>query len=367
MQERPGQIGDYWLTQRPGSRQWCRTWYDPKSRQTRRASLGTDDFQQGKLKLWEWFAEHGRLGKQAAQVTPLAQVLVRYWEQHGKALASAEQIKVSLRYWNEWWGEAMVSEVTKARQREFVKWLYASGEKRRSDGYVKRILTDGKSALSWAWKEGEIDAAPFILPGTDSPARDRVLTPAESGALWLATEHPHERMMLALLFGTLARPEAALALQRGFVDFERWLLAQNPPGRPQTKKYRPTVPVAGCLRQWLQEAPDGPLVQWRGKQIASFKTAFRKLRATAGLGEDVVPKTIRHTMATELRAANVPEAEIQGFMGHKAFSGKTEVYAKYRPDYLGEAVGAIDRYMDRVRASCVLAMLSISDQSHASI
>lgn len=366
MQERPGQIGDYWLSKRPGSEQWCRTWYDAGTRQTRRTSLGTTDFQEGKLKLWEWFAEHGRLGKQAAQTTPLAQVLVRYWEQHAKTLASAEQIKLSLRYWNEWWKEATVAEITKHRQREFVKWLHTGGDKPRSDGYVKRILTDGKSALSWAWKEGELDSVPFIIPGTDSPARDRILTEAESAALWLATEHPHERMMLALLFGTLARPEAALELHREFVDFNRWLLAQNPSGRKQTKKYRPTVPVAGFLRQILKDAPDGPLVQWRGKPIASFKTAFRSVRAKAGLGQDVVPKTIRHTMATELRAADVPEAEIQGFLGHKAFSGKTEVYAKYRPDYLGEAVAAIDGYMGRVRASCVLALLILRSQSHAS-
>lgn len=367
MQERLGQIGDYWLSKRPGSEQWCRTWYDPKTRQTRRASVGAVDLQQAKLRLWEWHAKHGRLNKQAAEAMPLAQVLVRYWEQHGSKAASSEQIKVSLGYWTEYFGEAVVSEITKARQRQFVEWLEQGGKKRRSDGYIKRILTDGKSALNWAWKEGEIESVPFILPGTDSPARDRVLTPAESAALWLAAELPHERMMLALLYGTLARPEAALDVTREMVDFDRWLMAQNPPGRKQTKKYRPVVPVAGFLRGELERAPAGPLVAWRGKPIASFKTAFRKLRARAELGDEVVPKTIRHTMATELRAAGVPEAEIQGFMGHKAFSGKTEVYAKYRPDYLGEAVGAIDRYMGRVRASCVLALVCLNAQSDLSI
>lgn len=354
MQERPGQIGDYWLSKRPGSEQWCRTWYDAKSRQTRRASLGAVDFQQGKLKLWEWFAQYGRQNKQEATETPLAQVLVRYWEQHAKTLASAEVIKVSLRYWTEFFGADMVSDVTKHRQREFVKWLHASGKNPRSDGYIKRILTDGKSALNWAWKEGEIESVPFVLPGTDSPARDRVLTADESGALWRAAQRPHEQMMLALLFCTLARPEAALALRKEWADLDRRLLAQNPPGRRQTKKYRPTVPVCDYLLPWLLDAPDGPLVEWKGQPIASFKTAWRRMRKDAGLGQDVVPKTIRHTMATELRAAGVPEAEIQGFLGHKAFGGKTEVYAKYRPDYLGEATAAIDAYMARVRASCVL-------------
>jgi integrase len=356
MQERPGQIGDYWLSQRRGSAHWCRTWYDTATRQTRRESLGTTDFQEGKLALYEWFTRHGKIGdkKQAAADTPLALVLLRYYEQHGRTLASAEMIRMSLGYWTEFFGEDTVREVTPARQREFIAWLEKGGERGpRSKGYIKRILTDGKSALNRAHREGEIDAVPFVVPGEDSPARDRVLTVAESAALWRAADQPHTRMFLALAYGLLARPEAVLGLTRGSVDFGRWLVTQNPPGRKQTKKFRPVVPVAEFLRPMLEAAPEGPLVEWHGKPIASFKTAWRKLRARAGLEAAVVAKTIRHTMATELRAANVPEAEIQGFLGHKAFGGKTEVYAKYRPDYLGEATAAIDAYMARVLAACV--------------
>lgn len=360
MQERPGQIGDYWLSQRPGSVQWCRTWYDESARQTKRASLGTADFQEGKLKLWEWFAKHGRQDKQPANVTPLPLVLARYYEQHAAALPSAAVVRQSLGYWTEFFGDVLVSEVTPLRQQQFIAWLRTSGKRPKSDGYIKRILTDGKSALNRAYRFGEIESVPYIIPGEDSPARDRVLSVDESAALWRAARLPHESMFLALAFGSLARPEAVLGLTRASVEFERWLLVQNPPGRKQTKKYRPTVPVADFLRPILTDAPHGPLVEWHGKPIASFKTAWRKLRARAGLGKDVVPKTIRHTMATELRAANVPEAEIQGFLGHRAFGGKTEVYAKYRPDYLGEATAAIDAYMGRVRASCVL----VSEPNH---
>jgi len=362
MQERPGQIGDYWLSKRRGSQQWCRTWYDAATRQTRRESLGTADFQEGKLRLWEWFAKHGRIGQQQPQDAALAMVLVRYWERHACNLPSAEFAKIALRYWSDFWGEATVSEVTAARQREFVKHLAASG---KSPGYIKRILTVGKAALNYAYREGEIASVPYILPGEDGEARDRVLTVGESAALWLVTTLPHERMMLALLFGTMARPEAALDLRREFVDFDRWLLTQNPPGRRQTRKYRPVVPVAHFLRPALLAAPEGPLVQWRGKPIASFKTAWRALRRRAGLGPEVVAKTIRHTVATELRAAGVPEAEIQGMLGHKAYSGRTEVYAKYRPDYLGQALAVIDGYVERVRVTCVLALLILANQSDA--
>ncbi len=352
MQERVGQIGDYWLSKRPGSDKWCRTWYDPVARQTKRASIGTSDLQAAQLKLAEWVVAHATMGRQAARDVALGQVLVRYWHRKGKDLASAEVTKIALGYWSEFFGEATVTEVTAARQREFIVWLAGQRTPPLSPGYIKRILGIGKAALNDAYKEGELDTVPYILPGEDGEPNDLVLTLEQSVAVWRAAELPHERMMLALLYGTLARPEAALALRREFVDFDRRLLTQNPPGRKQTRKYRPVVPVCDFLLPWLADAEPGSLVTWRGKPIASFKTAWRKMRDRAGLPKEAVPKTIRHTMATELRAAGVPEAEIQGFLGHRAYGGKTEVYAKYRPDYLGHAVQAIDAYM--LRLNCVL-------------
>lgn len=354
MQERPGQIGDYWLSKRRGSEQWCRTWFDTDTRQTRRASLGTDDFQAAKLALWEWFSKHGRVAKQDAASAPLELVLVRYWQQYAHALPSAEMARIALAYWSQFWAGATVGEVLPPRQRQFMAWLKSQRTPPLSDGYIKRVMGVGKAALNWAWKEGELSSAPYVVLGRDSPAKELVFTVAQSQAIWDAATQPHERMYLALAYGTLARPEAILELTRESVDFRRRLLVQNPPGRPQTKKYRPTVPLCDFLMPWLLEAPAGPLVQWRGKPIDSFKTAWRRIRASAGLPKEAVPKTIRHTMATHLRESGVPEPEIQGFLGHKAYSGKTEVYAKYRPEYLREAAAAVDRYMAGLRVNCVL-------------
>lgn len=278
-------------------------------------------------------------------------MFVRYYQQHGEALQSAEMARVALGYWSDFFAGATVAEVTPQRQREFIGWLKARG---LSDGYVKRIMTVGKSALNRAYKEGEIDTVPYVIPGQDGPARDVVLTIDQSAALWNAAELPHERMYLALAYGLASRPETILDLERRFVDFRRRLIDTNPPGRRQTRKYRPVAPVGAFLLPWLEQAQDGPLVTWRGKPIDSFKTAWRKMRARAKLPRHVVAKDIRHTMATEMRAQAVPEAEINGFIGHRAYGGKTEVYAKYRPDYLGHAVAVIDGYMDRLRARCVL-------------
>ncbi|MBS0556757.1 MAG: tyrosine-type recombinase/integrase [Proteobacteria bacterium] len=151
----------------------------------------------------------------------------------------------------------------------------------------------------------------------------------------------------------MSRPEAILDLKREMVDFDRRLFDTNPKARIQTKKHRPVVPVVDELLPWLEYAPNGYLVRWRNQPIQSFKTAWRAIRRRARLGADVYAKTIRHTMATELRAAGVPEAEVQGFLGHRAYTGSTEIYAKYRPDYLGKAAGVVNSYLLRLRSSCV--------------
>ena len=257
--------------------------------------------------------------------------------------------RIALGYWSDYFGSMMADEVTPQEQRKFVKWLCR--DKPRSDGYIKRILTVGKAAFSRAVREGELKTAPAIITWQDGEAKDRVLTVEESRALWQSAKQPHERMFLALAYGLLARPEAILDLTREMVDFDRKLIAQNPIGRKQTRKYRPTVPVADFLLPMLTQAESGHLVQYRGQPIKSFKTAFRRMRRDSGLGQDVVAKTIRHTMATYLRTRGVNEPEIQGFLGHRAFSGKTEIYAKYRPDYLGSARVCVDEYMALVMAT----------------
>ncbi len=95
---------------------------------------------------------------------------------------------------------------------------------------------------------------------------------------------------------------------------------------------------------WLSGC-DGPrYVLYHREPVASVKKSFAKIAAAVGL-KNVSPYCFRHTMATELRARGVPEWEVKGMLGHKSKEARTtERYAKYRPDYLSQAVRAIDDY-----------------------
>ena len=64
----------------------------------------------------------------------------------------------------------------------------------------------------------------------------------------------HVRVFLALAIGTAARPEAILQLNRFQCDLERGTINLNPPGRVQTKKRRPILPMPDWLRPWVEAA-----------------------------------------------------------------------------------------------------------------
>jgi integrase len=63
-----------------------------------------------------------------------------------------------------------------------------------------------------------------------------------------------------------------------------------------------------ALRPWV-EAAAGHLVTYHDKPVRKINAVWRIARRAAGLDKDFVPYTIRHTMASELRAHGVPELE----------------------------------------------------------
>lgn len=346
MSDRPGQIGEFWLSQnRHGT--WCRTWFDHRTRQTRRAALGADDFESAMIALARWYTLNEGLDHEKPADVPLSVVLERYVERHAKVLPSYKEAKRAAKYIGEHFGAAaMVASLTVNAQAGFEVALRDKG---LSDGYIRRVQTTLKAAVNLAYRNQEIASAPFVRLTTSNAERTRLLTLDEAAALFNAEPPEHLFGFLLLAFNTLSRPEALLELQPFQVDLERRLIHLNPSGRRQTKKYRPVVPITDTLLPWLEaHRTQRYLVQWHEEQaepMESIKKAWRLLRARAKLSADVVPYTIRHTMASELRRRGVPAWEVSGILGHRV-QRTSEVYAKFAPDYLGKAAAAIDDYMN---------------------
>ena len=278
---------------------------------------------------------------------PLETVLVRYFEKQAKESASSTQVKIALRLWSEFFAGNVVSELTQEKIEAFIDWLRG---KDYSNGYINRTLAPGRAALNRAVKRQELKSAPFIPALEPGEPRDVRLNQNEVAALFDVCEEPHLLMFLMLAFNTLSRPAALLELKKDQIDFEKRLIDLNPPGRKQTKKFRPTVPITNALLPWLEKADEGNLVSYWGKPIKSVRRGFSAIRDRAGLGKKVSPYAIRHTMAIELRSRGVPPWEVAGILGHRSGGyNTTEIYAKYDPDYLSKSVVAIDAYFAEIR------------------
>jgi integrase len=246
-----------------------------------------------------------------------------------------------------------VAGITIQEQERFVRHLRERG---LAKGPIKRTIGVLGAAMRRAYNTNQLAAVPAVLKPTyfgPDAERQRLLSMDEVKAMWDAEMPEYIRVFLALANNTAARPEAILELRGNQDDLERRLLHLNPCGRIQTKKYRPTLPISNTLLPYL-DANRVYQVQWKKNQkrpLGSPKKAWASLREQAGLDRDVVPYTIRHTMATELRRRGVPEWECRGFMGHRS-GGVTERYAKFQPDHLSAAVKAIDAYCVELDAIC---------------
>jgi integrase len=153
-----------------------------------------------------------------------------------------------------------------------------------------------------------------------------------------------------LMIGTACRPEAALAFDP-LVQWNDGLVDTHPEGAPRTKKHNPVVAAAPSLAAML----DG----WRKERLAerepqpppkSRGTAWRTMRRALGLPDGYIPKTIRHTVATELRRRGMPSEQLSVLLGHRPVDMErmTAVYAKYDPHYLAEAVAALQALLTEV-------------------
>ncbi len=243
--EQPGRIGDYWLSRRPNSAHWCRTWFDAGTRQTRRASLGIDDFDAARVALAQWLTLNVTLRQQHPRDVPLATVFARYYQNHAAATRSAGINRRNLYLMLTALPEGItVGELTLDQQHRASAKMHET----HGAGTVKRCFAIAKAAVNWAWQNGELDRPIPFLAIREGAGRERVLSVEELARLWSTDMPDHVRVFLALMTGTAARPEAVLELTRFQCDLDRGTINLNPPNRIQTKKRRPIVPMASWLR-----------------------------------------------------------------------------------------------------------------------
>ena len=285
----------------------------------------------------EIILERLELRQEAPAEVPLTVLLDRYYEQRGKESASKDTAKRAIALWREHWGDgATIADLTVSRQEAFVRWL---SERGYSDGYVRRVVGVGQTALNRARKRQEVADVPFVELPPGGEAFAHKASRAQLVALLNAPMAEHLWTYCLIRLNTGCRGDAALDLQPFQVDFDTSTIRLNPAGRRQTKKRRPVVPLTKALRAHLLTQPGPFYAGWHGAKTASIKTTWRKLRGDAKLPAWFAPKVLRHTVASELRRRGVPAWDVAGLMGHTG-GAVTEGYAKFDGAKVAKALDA---------------------------
>jgi len=332
-----------------------------------RRSTGSRDLDGAKRRARELILELADIRDAQPAAALVSAVLERYYLRHGKKIPSASTIKRSVKLWSTFFRTETVADLTPDAQRDFRRWLEDQGY---SQGYVRRVIGDGKAAINRAWQDGELTSAPFIrLPamGASYPHYARF----EQLVTFLNAPMPDHLFLYCMIrLNTGCRGDAARDLQPFQVDDHAKLIDLNPAGRIQTKKFRPVVPLTAFLEAHLQartpvrverdrsgrrrrpRRDDGTYVQWNGKKLSSVRRAWNEAREAAGLPLWFQPKILRHTVGTELRRRGVPGWDVSGQLGHKKGESAptTENYAKFDPDYLAKAKAAFEAWMGELAA-----------------
>ncbi len=334
------------LIKRSGSPRWYITWTE--GRRSRRVPTGTEDHGEA-LKVLHLFAlEHDKAPEVRPEEMPIATVLGKYYDERASKLPSAETAMIAINRLNAFYGIAPVSVIDTASNERYQIQRLAEGVTWQTINRERMVLRAGLnhsrkyhglklSPYVPTIREGDPDASP-VEP------RGRPLTIPEMAALYRSAKSEHVRLFFLVLLGTMCRPDAARDLRiSGQLDFRQGVVDLNPKGRKQTKKYRPTVPMAAFIHQAFKGVKREFAIEYHGERIASTKTAWRRLRADAGLGPDVNPYSIRHTVSRELRRRRVPGEQIELMLGHRRPDRTTQIYAPYDPDYCRDAIRAIER------------------------
>lgn len=214
---------------------------------------------------------------------------------------------------------------------------YIAYRKGKKNNTIRRELDLLRSAIRFHDKN---TPARFLYP-KPNPPKDRYLTKLEYNRLLNAASTPHVRLFIILALGTAARSGAILELKWRQVDFDRKMVDL---GQGEKNKMRAKVPMTDLVYKALTlaytEKQTEYVIEYMGDRIRSIKKSFKRTALKAGI-DDISPHTLRHTAAVWLAESGVPMSEISQYLGHNNTRITEKVYARYSPDYLRKAAGAL--------------------------
>lgn len=411
------ELGPFWLWYRRDRDDWNICWLD--GRVTRRASTGVggdernppEPAKEALIDHWTAWRARAEAIAPSGPLPPgevlLADLTADWLQQHVANLEAPERYLDSVEILETYWSlldrdrllpePFTVSAVTNGLVDGFIAWRAAGGA---SPPTISRDLAALRGPINWGLRPeiGRLITAPRIrdVKGRKRPKElewdpEQVATLLEVARQSIDRAHVHLFMMIML--STHARVEATLELDAD-TQLRGNLIHFLRPGKEQTRKRRPIVPVCPTLAPWL-EGLSGKVIRYRvptsektraagggeflerptsdiGNAFAGVLLAAHEARPDLGfaaqdldkagdliwlpprrkLGEtDARPKmkpigtpnTLRHTIHTWHKRFGVPDAQIDAAAGHSE-EGTGANYTHLRPEYLREFIASTETF-----------------------
>jgi integrase len=219
------------------------------------------------------------------------------------------------------------------------------------DSTIIRELSGAlRPAIRHAIQQRRLVPGEYYVPVPSAPpGRDYWITRAQAAKLlWESRRDRRARLHLPLYaliaLYTGQRRGAILDLSWKQVDLVHGRIDFNPPGRVQTKKRRPIIPIPrglfAALRRAQKRTTCDFVIAYRGAQVRDVKTGFNSAAERAGI-PDCTSHTLRHTAGTWMAQRGVQLREIAGYLGHSE-ARTTELYAHHHPDFMKAARAAFE-------------------------
>ena len=407
------ELGGYYL-ERPHPEHlgfWYACRYDPGTRQVRRRSLKTTDFEEAKVRLAALVASApgsaNRVGPPGPEQILSVAALKAYLDERGSHIASEDAAERAVELFTDYLAsigkiDASVAFWTPARQLELAKWC--AEKHRHSAGYIERLFNVMRSAFNDAcvikirldavgnevetalmshapkivWKREAIATELKIPARRPRPA---TLSVEQMAGMLDSLKTPHLFRFAMMSLCTWARPQAIIDFDPATqVDWNGRLIDLAPIGWVPTKKRRPRQPLTGCLAGWLpvwnkedearrvaalaedRTPPELGLIVYKGKRVATVKRAFRRIGTELGL-MGFSQYSLRHFMADQTKKLfrNVPREHRSLWMGHVVRDGSrtTANYESDDPEMLTDVALATDCVIALIQQHCARRLFAV--------
>lgn len=267
-----------------------------------------------------------------------------------KALASSWVIELSLRKFNDVFGELIISKIRPSDIENYQAMRLKAG---KAPATVDHEIGKTRTMIIKAFDNGLVSgdtlrtfkkAKKTLKKGSD--VRDRILTQDEFERLRQHAER-HIKDILTMAYYTGMRRGEILSLTWDKVDMKDRFINLDPEDTKDNEKR--SIPICDELYNTLKSIPrnirDRHVFTFRGKPIKNTKKGLRGAceRAEIVYGRDVkggfILHDCRHTFNTNMRRAGVAESVIMAITGHST----REMFDRYNVIDEQDKVEAVNR------------------------